>query len=275
MPNRPRTVFFISDRTGLTAEAIGHSLLTQFPNVKFEHTTIPFVDTEKKAHKTVEKINEIALQTELKPIAFCSVIEEKIRHILGKSKALTLDIFETFLTPLERELKTHSSHTVGMAHAMKENHYKSRMDAVNFTLSSDDGLNTDHYDQAEVILVGVSRCGKTPTCLYLALQFSVFAANYPLTEEDLLEHKSLPESLLQHQSKLFGLTIAPQRLADIRQERRGKSRYASNEQCIKELKQAEILMKQANIPVLNTTNRSIEEIATKILDKMGLQRHTF
>lgn len=232
------------------------------------------MDTEKKAEKVCERINDSAQKTGQKPIIFSTIIEPPIRNILAKAHALTLNFFDMFLEPLERELKTHSSHTVGMTHAIKENHYQSRIEAVNFTLSSDDGLNTEHYERAEVILTGVSRSGKTPTCLYLALQFSVCAANYPLVPDD-LERRSLPSALLSQQHKLFGLTISPSRLMNIRLARRGRSPYASQEQCEREVKQAESLMKHANIPFLNTTNRSIEEIATKILAKMKLHRHTF
>lgn len=180
--------------------------------------------------------------------------------------------FSSFLKPLEKELKTHSSYTVGKSHSIVEmNRYKERIDSVNFALDNDDGARTRQYDNADIILVGVSRCGKTPTCLYMALQFGIRAANYPLTDED-LESPRLPEVLQQHRQKLYGLTIDPFQLAAIRHERRPNSRYASLDQCDFEVRTVERLFQQHSLPFINTTNFSIEEISTRIIAHQGLMR---
>ncbi len=265
-----RTVFFVSDRTGITAELLGKTLLTQFPDVEFHKHTLPFVDTVEKAESAVTEINRAALQEGKPPIVFSTLINDDVRTTVASANALFLDIFADFIGRLESELSLTSSHALGLSHGMgDELAYQKRMDAVNYTLSHDDGVNTANYDRAEVILTGVSRTGKTPTCLYLAMQYGIHAANYPLTPDDFSE-QSLPKPLLPHRAKLFGLTIQAERLAKIRNERKPASRYASLENCRSEIHSAENLMLQAQLPVLDTTIMSVEEIAISILHTTGL-----
>ena len=265
-----RTVFFVSDRTGITAELLGKTLLTQFPGVEFHKHTMPFVDTVEKAGAVVVEINRAALQEGKPPIVFSTLIDDEVRTTVASANALFLDIFADFIGRLESELGLTSSHALGLSHGMgDELAYQKRMDAVNYTLSHDDGVNTANYDRAEVILTGVSRTGKTPTCLYLAMQYGIHAANYPLTPDDFSE-QSLPKPLLPHRAKLFGLTIQAERLAKIRNERKPASRYASLENCRSEIRYAENLMLQAQLPVIDTTIMSVEEIAISILHTTGL-----
>lgn len=267
-----RTVFFISDGTGITAENLGHSLLTQFEHVRFDITTLPYINTVEKAEAAKLRINEIHTNTQQRPIVFATILDPQIQQILAESDSLYLDFFGSFLGPLEAELNIKSSLRVGRMHGVVDyNVYMSRINAVNFTLGHDDGVNPQTYKNADIILVGVSRSGKTPTCLYLALQYGIFAANYPITEED-LNSKSLPKMLQPVKEKLFGLTIDPERLQLIRSERRPNSPYASMEQCRKEVKEVEKLFHQETIPYLNATTRSIEEISTTILANKGIRR---
>ncbi|NKB46180.1 MAG: pyruvate, phosphate dikinase/phosphoenolpyruvate synthase regulator [Legionellales bacterium] len=267
-----RRVFFISDSTGITAESLGHSLLTQFENVTFNTETIPYVDTAKKAHAVVEKINHAYQQDQIKPLVFATLVRPEIQAIIQQSQGQLFDFFHTFLKPLEQELGSQSTYSVGKSHSMINfESYKHRIDAVNFALQHDDGIKVNHYHRADVILVGVSRCGKTPTCLYLALQFGILAANYPLTDEE-LHHLALPASLKPHKAKLFGLVIDPERLQGIRSERRPNSQYSSLEQCRREVNEAKTIYQREQLPCLNTTYYSIEEIATKILAKTQIER---
>ena len=266
-----RTVFFISDGTGITAQTLGHSLITQFDQIEFAQVAIPYIDTPEKAHAVFERINLTHQQDGQKPLVFSTLVNANIYHIIQKCTGLCLDFFQTFIVPLEVELNTPSSHSIGRSHSSNKKAYTSRIDAINFTLSTDDGINTHQYKEAELILVGVSRSGKTPTSLYLALQYGIRTANYPITEEDFDAHQ-LPKILLPYRQKLFGLTIEPNRLHAIRTERRPSSRYASLEQCQHELRIVEQLFMQANIPYLNTTKLSIEEIATKIMVSLGIER---
>ena len=275
MPDH-RTVFFISDRTGITAEMLGSSLLTQFEDIRFRRITIPFVDSVEKVAEAVRQVNATAAAEGKRPIVVSSVVDEAMSETIRRdTDALTLDMFQIFIQPLDAELGAKSSHAAGRSHGVANSHeYFARMEAINFTQSHDDGAVTRDLDKAQVILVGVSRCGKTPTSLYLALQFGVRAANFPLTPDDFADRR-LPASVVPHRERLFGLTIQPERLRDIREERRPGSRYATIEKCRHEIREAEHLMQQYAIPMLDTTSKSIEEIATTVLHRAKLARHAY
>ena len=211
-----RTAFFISDGTGLTAEALGHALLAQFEKIDFERVTVPYIDDEDKAREMVIRINKAAEVDGERPLVFDTIVNSTIREIISDAEGFMIDIFGTFLSPLEQELSSSSSYSVGKSHSINnEGSYERRIHAVNFALDNDDGARTRHYDEADLILVGASRSGKTPTCLYLALQYGIKAANYPITEEDLDDQK-MPAALRPHKEKLFGLTINADRLSDHR-----------------------------------------------------------
>lgn len=267
-----RTVYFLSDQTGVTAETLGHSLLTQFDTKQFRQVTLPFIDTEDKARQAVQKINAAAATSADKPIVFSTLVQDEFRDIVRQANGLHLDIFDVFLEPLEKELQLKSSHLPGRAHGMSDiNAYMKRIEATNFALANDDGGVSRNYEMADVILIGVSRSGKTPTCLYLALQYGVYAANYPLTEEE-LEKGELPEFLVAQKEKLFGLTIAPERLRQIRKERRPLGNYSTPQQVSYELREADKVFKRYGIPNVDTTAFSIEEISSRILDSTGVER---
>lgn len=267
-----RTAFFISDGTGITAETLGNSLIAQFDSIEFERITLPYIDSVEKALKAVEKINEVFNRTGEIPIIFDTIVDKGIRKIIDDSKSLNIDIFSAFLAPMERELNVESSYSVGKPASVATSPlYLGRIDAVNFALDNDDGARTRHYADADIILVGVSRSGKTPTCLYLAMQFGIKAANYPLTEEDLADTR-FPKILEPFKQKLYGLTIDPERLSAIRHERRANSRYSSLKQCYHEVDEVEMLYQRERIPYISTTDRSIEEISTRIMAETGLQR---
>jgi regulator of PEP synthase PpsR (kinase-PPPase family) len=273
---RRRTVFFISDRTGITAEMLGNSLLTQFEEFQFQRITIPFVDSPEKIAAAVAQVNATAAAEGQRPIVVSSIVDEAMSTVVRRdANALTLDMFGIFIQPLEAELGAKSSHAAGRSHGIADSHvYFARMEAINFAQAHDDGATTRDLEKAQVILVGVSRCGKTPTTLYLALQFGIRAANFPLTPDDFEDHK-LPASVIPHRSKLFGLTIQPERLREIREERRPNSKYASLENCRYEVREAEQIMRRERIPTVDTTTKSIEEIATTLLHQGRLERHIY
>ena len=267
-----RTVFFLSDQTGVTAETLGHSLLTQFDGQHFRQVTLPFIDNDDKAHEAVRKINESAANGAPRAIIFSTLVKDDVRAIVRGADGLHLDIFDVFVEPLEKELQQKSTHTAGRAHGMSDiESYMKRIEATNFALANDDGGMTRNYDKADVILLGVSRSGKTPTCLYLALQYGVYAANFPLTEEE-FDNSALPDILVKQASKLFGLTIAPTRLRQIRKERRPLGQYASAQQVRYEIREADKIFNRYDIPHVDTTEFSIEEIASRILDSTGVER---
>lgn len=272
--NYDRTVFYVSDGTGITAETIGHSLLTQFTGTRFESTRISFVDSVERAEMAAARIRAAALTHGVRPIVINSCMDTSVSAALAESGALMLDVFEPFIGPLERELGETREHRIGQAHAIVDfEQYHRRINAMNFALTHDDGMAVS-YDEADVILVAVSRAGKTPTCVYLALQHGVKAANYPLTPED-LESERLPAKLRQYRGKLFGLTIDPLRLHQIRQERRPDSRYAQLDTCRREVAQAETMLRREGIELLSTTNASIEEIASRVMKHLGINREMY
>lgn len=267
-----RNVYFLSNRTAITAETLGESLLAQFPDVKFSVVTMPYIDSIQKAEDIVKRINQESSQAVLKPLIISTLADESISQIIHRSDALVLDLFQRILPDMERLLNQHSTQQAGLSHRISnQRSYESRIDAIDFSMIHDDGGTTRFYDKADIIIVGVSRSGKTPTCLYLALQFGLKAANYPITEEDMLS-ESLPKPIKAYKNKLFGLTTNAKRLSHIRQERHPQSRYASVEQCHKEIQAAEKMFHQFSVPSLDTTTISIEEIATTIVELAGLKR---
>lgn len=269
-----RTVFIISDGTGITAETFSHSVLSQFESVGFAQIRVPFVDSVSKADDAVQRINRDAANKGSIPIVFTTLVDPDVLARVKTANALFLDLFGAFVEPLEQALGIKSSHSMGKSHqGASSKQYRSRIDAINFSLAHDDGQFVTGLAQADVILVGVSRCGKTPTSLYLAMQYGVKAANFPLIPED-FERQALPSTVVPYRSKLFGLTIQPERLAEVRHERRPDSKYASIEQCRYEVAQAERLMRRDTIPMLSTTTKSIEEISTTVLQEVGLNGHT-
>lgn len=267
-----RNVYFLSNRTAITAETLGQSLLAQFPDVKFFVTTIPYVDSIQKAEAIVKRINQENCQAMHQSMVISTLADESISQIIHQCDALVLDLFQRILPDMERLLNLHSVHQTGFSHRISnQRSYESRIDAIDFSMIHDDGGTTRSYDKADIIIVGVSRSGKTPTCLYLALQFGLKAANYPITEEDMLS-ESLPKPIKAYHNKLFGLTTNAKRLSHIRQQRHPQSRYASMEQCHKEIQAVEKMFRQFNVPSLDTTTISIEEIATTIVELAGLKR---
>ncbi|MBM3345631.1 MAG: kinase/pyrophosphorylase [Betaproteobacteria bacterium] len=275
MSNPPvRTVFFVSDGTGITVEMLGHSLLTQFDGIAFEQVTAPFVNTRERAEEWAARI-AVLVRDGLRPVVLTTLVDESIRAVFKSTGAFVLDFFEMFLNPLELELGIGSTHTMGRSHSARDRAgYQQRMEAVNFSLAHDDGISTRDLPKADVILVGVSRSGKTPTCLYLALQFGVRAANYPLIPED-FERGEFPPALAPHLGKIFGLTIVPERLSEIRNERRPGSQYADPENCRREVAAAEAMMRGLGIRWVNSTTKSIEEIAATIMEEIRIVRRAF
>jgi len=261
-----RTVFFVSDGTGITAETFGNSILNQFPT-KPRHVRRPFIDTVDKASSVVAEINEVTQREGRRAIVFITLISDEVRNIVTgpDCKGLVLDMFRSFVEPLEEEFGVKSNHRVGrFSDASQSAEYNDRIEAINFSLAHDDGQSARNLDIADVILLGVSRSGKTPTSLYLAMQHGIKAANCPLIPED-FDRGCLPTPLRPYKRKCFGLTIDPQRLSQIRNERRPDSKYSSLANCRYEVNEAEAMMRREGIAWLSSTHKSIEEIATTIL----------
>lgn len=265
-----RTVFFVSESTGLTAEALGHSLLSQFDAVDFEQVYMPYINTERRAIALTERMREATQRDGVRPIVFCTMLDRSIRDILRGGDCWFLELYEVFIDPLSRELGVEPARKPGRSHAItRMSSYTKRMEAINFAMANDDGVRPDNFAHADVVLSGVSRSGKTPTCLYLAMHYGMRTANYPITEED--GERGVPSALAANKDKLFGLTIDPERLHLIREERRPGSDYASLQRCRSDLRRATRVFAELGVPVLDTTSQSIEELSSQILKSV---KHT-
>lgn len=269
-----RTVFFVSDGTGITAETFGHAVLTQF-NLRFKQVRLPFIDDLDKAHRAAGRINQSFAQEGKRPIIFSTLVKGDLSQIIRNTKCMYMDLIQTFVGPLEQELGVKSTHTIGRSHNIANSEeYKNRIEAINFSLIHDDGQSHKNLSTADVILVGVSRSGKTPTSLFLAMQYGIKAANYPLIPED-FERGKFPSALLAYKSKIFGLSITPERLSEIRNERRPGSKYAALVNCRYEVNEAEAMMKREGIRWLSSTTKSIEEISSTILQEVKLEKRVY
>jgi regulator of PEP synthase PpsR (kinase-PPPase family) len=274
LPVTDRTVFFVSDGTGITAETFGHSVLTQF-ELRFRQVRLPFIDTLAKAHDAVRRINDAFEADGKRPIVFSTLVKAELSAVVRQSNSMHMDLIQTFVEPLEHELGVRSTHTIGRSHNIADSDdYNKRIEAINFSLAHDDGQSDKNLAMADVILVGVSRSGKTPTSLYLAMQYGIKAANYPLIPED-FERGRLPGNLAAFKEKIFGLSIAADRLAEVRNERRPGSKYAALENCRYEINEAEKMMRREGIRWMSSTVKSIEEIATMILQELKSDKRAY
>lgn len=273
--NNSRPVFFVSNSTGITVETLGRSLLYQFPSTQFESHSLRFIDSIEKANDAVNLINEFSTKTDLRPIILSTLVKPELRDILSSAQGLHLDVFDRFITPIEEEIGCEAKFGMGRVHGIGDDEYYSeRIDAVNYSLKTDDGVGANEYSQADVILIGASRTGKTPTSLYLAMHYGLKAANYPIVDEELDLH-SVPMPLLDHKDKLFGLLVTPERLHNIRTKRRADSKYSSLPQCQYEIRQTGTLFQQQNIPYFDVSSMSIEEVSSNIMDMLKISPRTF
>jgi [pyruvate, water dikinase]-phosphate phosphotransferase / [pyruvate, water dikinase] kinase len=263
---KKQSAFIVSDRTGLTAEAMAHSLLSQFPSIDFHIEMFTFVDTKAKATTLVERCLLLREQNGTDPLVFLTMVDDSLRSVFTDADICVFDLFKTFIGPMEERLGMESSHSIGKSHGVSdEKAYSSRIAAVHFALQTDDGLDVEHYRKADLIIVGVSRCGKTPVSLYLSLHYGLYVSNFPLVDKELLQHQ-LPPAIEAYKDKLFGLTIDPYRLLQIRQQRYKGSTYSNADTCQREIAQAENLFRKNAVPYLNTTRMSVEEIGAMIVN---------
>lgn len=270
--HKKRDVFLISDGTGITVESFATSLLSQFPHLKFRFQEFPYTDSPEKVEAIKEKIQTSYEINTVKPLVFLTIVDSKMVPEFKATHAYVFDFFTTMVDSLEQALKTKAIDKANLAHAyLSPTHYDQRINAINYALLCDDGLGKQNYEQADVILIGVSRCGKTPSCIYMALQFGIYAANYPITNES-IHDQHLPEVLKKYKQKIFGLTIDPKRLHHIRTERLPNTTYASLKQCEYEVREVESLYQHQHIPFLDSTHHSIEEISTRIMSMMQIKR---
>lgn len=267
-----RSVFYISDQTGITTEKLGNALLVKFPNLEFHKDSFPFSNTTAKIGQAMLKVRNRYMIDGYKPLILSSMIDPNLRKLLNVDYAVNIDFFEEFIGKLEDALETKADMTAGKVHSIgNEEQYKHRIDAIHYSLENDDGVSCKHYDEADIIIVGVSRVGKTPTSIYLAVNYGIKVANYPFAEAD-LHTDHLPKSLVPYHHKLFGLSIEADRLHRIRSNRMPGSKYAERSTCQQEISVAEHIMHNCGIPFLNTSHKSIEEISVAIMQIVKLTK---
>jgi regulator of PEP synthase PpsR (kinase-PPPase family) len=264
-------VFFVSDGTGITAETMGNALLIQFPGLAFDRTLIPFISSVEEAREVVARLDE-AMDGPVPPLVFSTAVVDEVREELARTRAPIIDFFGIHMARVEEQLGTRGLHEARRLHGVGDiRRYNDRMAAIEFAIEHDDGLTSRHMDRADVILLAPSRCGKTPTSMYLALQHGLFVANYPLVDED-LDTTDLPAPVREFRDRCFGLTTTVSRLSRVRQERRPDSRYASEEQCRFELQRATAMYKAHGLPVVDTSAASVEEIAAVVIQTLARVR---
>ena len=264
----PIPVFFLSDSTGITAETMGNALLIQFPDLRFERRLIPFISTIDEARRVV-KVLDTAAAGPVTPLAFSTAAVEEVRHELSHTKCPLIDFFDLHMERVESILGTKGIRVAARLHGMGDvKRYNTRMAAVEYAIEHDDGQSMRALDKADVILIAPSRCGKTPTTMYLALQHGIFVANYPLVDED-FDTAELPRPVRVLRDRCFGMLTTPARLSQVRHERRPNSRYASLQQCTYELRQAEAMYRNHRLPVINSSTKSVEEMSTVILQTLN------
>ncbi|GAL10264.1 hypothetical protein JCM19233_1241 [Vibrio astriarenae] len=267
-----RDVFYVSDGTAITCETVGHAVLGQFSFQPHERT-FPFVESNHKLEDLIKQIELSFSQRGTKPLVFFSIVLPEIREALSKAPAELYDVLGGFVGKMEQDLGVAAQPKLQRSRSVTKDsdRYFDRIAAVEYTLAHDDGVSLRDLEQADIILLGVSRSGKTPTSLYMAMQFGLRVVNYPFIAEDMSNMRLLPEFEI-YRYKLFGLTIEPERLTEIRENRLAGSEYASHQQCLEELAVVEGLFRREAIPYINTSSLSVEEISTRILEQTGLKR---
>lgn len=271
-PPPERLVFFVSDSTGITSETLGNALLVQFPGVYFSRRVLPFVDTLDHARRAVQEITDIASVSGTPPIVFVTVRDPEVVDEMRRAPGEVIDLLGAHLARLEDVLGVSRTADATAYHRVGDlARYHERIDAVEFSIAHDDAASFAHIDSADLILLAPSRCGKTPTAMYLAMQHGLRVANYPLTEDD--RPGQLPEVLRPFKRRLFGLTTTAQRLSQVRGERRPGSGYATLDRCRTELRHAETLYRSYRIPYIDSHAMSVEEMASVILTTMDLRHN--
>ncbi len=261
-------VFFLSDSTGISAETMGNALLLQFPDLRFDRTTIPFISTVEDARRVVAMIDEVA-EGPVTPLVFTTAAVDAVRQELCRTRAPIIDFFDLHMNRVESVLGRRGVREAMRLHGVGDvKRYNSRMSAVEFTIEHDDGQSLRAMEKADVILLAPSRCGKTPVSMYLALQHGLFCANYPLVEEDLASN-DLPRPVEPYRERCFGLISNADRLSRVRNERRPDSRYASPEQCRWELRRATEIFRSNRVPVVDSSAKSVEEISALIIQTLS------
>jgi len=262
-----KDVYYISDSTGILATNLGQALICQFPEVNFSGEKFPFIRTVEDAKKTLAYI--LSRSGGRRPLIFSTIINSDVRKIFDSPEVEFFDAFGHFLDRLETCLETPALREPGFARHLDNVHMAKRVEAIYFCLEHDDGRKVDEFDEADIILLGVSRAGKTPISVYLSTQMGLKSANFPLTSEYLTRYR-IPDGIMQNRAKAVGLTTSAQLLNSVREKRYPGSNYAKLSTCIEEIHQAQRIFQKNKIPIISTAGKSIEEAATQVLRELSI-----
>ncbi|MBU0482301.1 MAG: pyruvate, phosphate dikinase/phosphoenolpyruvate synthase regulator [Proteobacteria bacterium] len=266
---KSKDIYYISDSTGIMITNLAQSMLCQFPEISFHEEKFPYVRSVKDAKKTLEYI--LAQSLGRRPIVFSTIMDQEVRNVFRSPEVEFFDVFDFLLEPLENCLEARALRVPGFSRHGDNVTMARRVEAIHFCLDHDDGTRINEFDDADVILLGVSRSGKTPVSVYLATQFGLKAANFPLTVE-YLSKLDLPDGVKRNRKRAVALTTTPEHLRGMREKRYPDSRYAKLSTCTEELTQAEQIFQREKIPIINSTGKSIEELATQVTQEIGLAK---
>lgn len=266
---KSKDIYYISDSTAILVKNLGHSLICQFPEINFIEEKFPFVNSVKEAQKVLAHI--LKRSGGRQPIVFSTIMNEDVRNVFNNSEIEFIDAYGHFLTRLEDCLEATALRVAGYYRTTTEVDLAKRAENINFSLEHDDGTGLDGYPAADVILLGISRTGKTPISVYLATQMGLKAANFPLIDKYLTEYR-LPDQIVRSKHKAVGLTTTPELLSSIRERRLPGSNYARLSTCLEEMDQADKIYKKYKIPTISSAGKSIEEIATQVSQELKLSK---
>lgn len=264
-----KDVYYVSGSTALLAEDVGKALLCQFQEISFNEEKIPFIKTRAAAEKAMKHILEQS--GGVRPLVFCTIMDAGIKKILDSPEVEFFDVFGNVLDRLENCLETKALRVPGYSRNIDDITLAKRVEAIHFSIEHDDGTRSREYDEAEVILLGVSRSGKTPVSVYLATHMGIKSANFPLTSEH-LDSYELPPEIVRNRKKVVGLMTSPGLLHKIREQRYSGSTYAKLSTCATELNQAKEIYLRYGIQSLETDGKSIEETSVQVTQLVDIPR---
>ena len=269
--NEKYNVYLVSDSTGETLDRIFLSLKSQFANFDYEKKEFAFIRTEQQIDKIIKECIELE-----NSLILYTIVETKLAKYISnqseKNNVPCFGILGNLILSFSKLLNQKAIHKPSAQHVLDDDYYK-RIEAIQYTMSHDDGKKVDDLSNADVILLGVSRTSKTPTSIYLANR------GYKTINIPLILDQKVPEELTSNSKAcIVGLVADPERLADIRRNRVAIMKdhklkdYTDLEFIKKEVDESKNLFKQNNWPTIDVTRRSVEETAASILKIIEIKK---
>ena len=271
--NEKYNVYLVSDSTGETLDRIFLSLKSQFANFEYDKKEFAFIRTEQQIDKIIKECDQID-----NAIILYTIVETKLaKYLANQSEKFSVPCFGVLgnlILSFSKLLNQKAIHKPSAQHVLDDDYYK-RIEAIQFTMSHDDGKKVDDVNSADVILLGVSRTSKTPTSIYLANR------GYKTVNIPLVLDQKIPENLKSNNTSciIIGLVADPERLSDIRRNRVAIMKdqklkdYTDLDLIKKEVEDSKKLFKKNNWPVIDVTRRSVEETAASILKIIDIKRN--